>query len=401
LAVLIVTIAAIVIAPGGKDDGSPSAPPDTGDGTPSTEMVFTWQPESVSQSSGGSINGISNDVAVGAAGPAAATWVLGDGGWDGVTSHYQGAVNGITKFQGLLVGVGTSSASDDGDAAAWRISLDGTLVPLEVLASSKPGKQEIHKVVSSPDYGLIAVGEDDGDGAVWRSVDGQHWAELDAKGQLGGAGEQVMLRVQRFTPVTGGSEMLIAVGYEQKETDTDGAVWIAEEPGSWQRIPGTENQFGGEGEQKISDVIEGRDKQGLVAVGYAQSSGGDLDASVWLSDDGEHWTRSPSDAMGGPGDQIINRVIAPDPKKAPGLPMFIAAGSDDKDAALWYSDDGEHWVKQTNAGTSLGSVGDQVILALGIQPTGILALGYDKQSNEQGAAIWKGTCTDACDPLPV
>ena len=121
-------------------------------------------------------------------------------------------------------------------------------------------------------------------------------------------------------------------------------------------------------------------------------AGGDLDAAVWSSDDGEDWERFDSDVLGGPGDQEIQRILSPPAES--GLPMIIAGGSDESsgtiDAALWYFDE-EEVRKQTSVGTSLGGEGAQRILSLLREPGGIIAVGYDRRSEEQVAAIWFGS----------
>ena len=131
---------------------------------------------------------------------------------------------------------------------------------------------------------------------------------------------------------------------------------------------------------------------GVVAVGYAESDDGDLDAAVWSSEDGVHWATTGERLLGGPGDQKIDRVISP--ASSTGLPMFVAGGSDTSsgtmDAAMWYFDDGQFLKKQTSVGTPLGGEGDQEILALLVRPPGIWAFGYDSRSGDQLAAIWFG-----------
>lgn len=373
--------------------------PDPGDGRPPTEMVFDWDTATLNESgpSPAVINGITasegQPVAAGARGSKAATWVLRDDEWQAVpipsSAPGEEVITGITPFAGRFVAVGASKTSDGWDAAAWWVSLDGELSPVGDFAL--PGDQFMSKVHTWKDVGLIAVGQDEDDGAIWVSENGDDWTlEPDDEDGLGGPGQQVLSRVTSFKPKGRATRMLIAVGYEKNGSDDDGAVWIADDVGSWQRVPTT--VFGGDGNQRIVDVAADRGG-GAVAVGYAGSAGDGLDAAVWTSEDGVDWVPQPSDILGGPGDQRIDRLLLPKPGR--GLPLFIAAGSDTSsgtmDAALWYSVDGNTVKKQTSVGTRLGGDGDQRILSLFGQPPGILAVGYDSRSEQQLAAIWFGS----------
>ena len=404
-AVALVVVVAVAIAaivdptppddgPGGGGGGGDGS----GDGLPLTEMVLEWRAEAI----GGVgeppevINGASGTagqpVAAGARGSKAATWLFRDGGWQQAeipSSAREGEViTGIPPFGGRFLAVGTSSGSDGRDAAAWWVSLGGQLTPIGDF--ELPGDQVIHKAFPlQAGRGIIAVGQNAGDGAVWFSEDGEDWVLVsDEAGELGGVGEQAMSRVARFTP-EGGTETLVAVGYEREGADEDGAVWISEDASTWRRV--RDSALQGSGRQRIIDVTR-NPNGGVVAVGYADSDEGNLDAAVWSSEDGVHWERQESDLLGGPGDQKIDRVISP--ASSTGLPMFVAAGSDTSrgtmDAALWYFDDGQTLKKQTSTGTPLGGEGHQEIFALVVRPPGIWAFGYDSRSGDQLAAIWYG-----------
>ena len=390
-AVAFVVVVALVLA--AIDDPTPPVP--GGDGKPPTEMVLGWETATLDQSGPAPavIDGITANegqlVAVGSRGSKAATWVLSGDEWKAVESSApgEGVITGITAFAGRFIAVGASTTPDGRDAAAWWVSLEGELTPID--GFDRPGDQIINKVHSSGDVGLVAVGKDEDDGAIWYSGNGDDWTlDPDVEDVLGGAGEQVLSRVTSFTPKGSTTRMLIAVGYEKNGSEEDGAVWIAEDPSTWQRV--SDDAFEGAELQRIIDVTA-NPHGGVVAAGYAGSGEGDLDAALWSSDDGMHWEPLPSDLLGGPGDQWIDRLISPKPET--GLPMFVAAGADEssetRDAALWYFDDDE-FQKQTSIGISLGGEGDQQILSLFGRPTGILAVGYDSRSEEQLAAIWFG-----------
>jgi hypothetical protein len=255
----------------------------------------------------------------------------------------------------------------------------------------QPGDQAMHR--AQPILGqtqLVAVGEDDGDAGVWITEDGSAWRRPeDPAGELGGAGDQVMLRVEGVK--IDGSEGLIAVGYEEIDGDQDGAVWLGDPDGEgWQRVKEPNLPFAQDGSQQIVDVM-GDGQGGAIAVGVAQSDEGDLDAAVWRSKDGTHWSQSRGIALGGPGDQKIMRIRSPGDGAQ--LPRIIAVGSDDSngslDAALWYSDDGRTWVKQRIDGAGSESPGSKELLAFGFDGSDVLAVGYD----DRVPAIWRGSCT--------
>ncbi|HDH25667.1 MAG TPA: hypothetical protein ENH00_05665, partial [Actinobacteria bacterium] len=75
---------------------------------------------------------------------------------------------------------------------------------------------------------------------------------------------------------------LVAVGYDFSGGDYDAAVWTSPDGDAWTRVPHDESVFGGASGQLISGVVVGG--PGLVAVGY-DFSGGDYDAAVWTSPD--------------------------------------------------------------------------------------------------------------------
>jgi hypothetical protein len=336
-------------------------------------------------------------VAVGTDGSRAAIWRYGDGQWQGETidGETEAVINGITKWRNSFIAVGWSTSEEgDTDAAVWTVPIDGggaSRIGEESLGAS--GHQVINKIFSGAGFDLVAVGRDGRHGAIWSSSDdGYTWeSEWDSENGSAPPDESELLRVQKFEHTNGGDEVLIAVGYEETEGDKDGVVWKETEADRWVPIA----RFDGEGDQVITDVTSSTPGE-LVAVGYTSDEATDeLDAVVWRSrDDGKNWTVSKGD-FEGPGDQRINRVLSQAGERGP--LRFIAGGYDesngDLDASLWYSEDAITWRKETVARTRLEGAGDQVILALGYvsywergNAPKVLALGVD----EERAAIWAG-----------
>lgn len=389
LALVITTVALLA-------DGGPSPTPTPTPGPRvDTEPVLDWQRERLEPSGSGRIEAIAAPtsgnvvrVAAGTLEGDAASWVLRDGVWEAAQSEDEGeqVINGLPPFRGWL-GVGASGPSGDRDGAAWWVT-EADVKPIPESELAGPGDQVIHR--AQPILGqtqLVAVGEDDGDAGVWVTVDGNEWDQVPVDDALGGPGTQVMLRVEGVSLSGSG---IIAVGYEEIDGDQDGAVWLGDpDAEGWQRVKGPDLPFARDGDQQIVDVM-GDGQGGAIAVGFAQSEEGDLDAAVWRSKDGTHWIRSRDIALGGPGDQKIMRIRSSGDGAE--LPRIIAVGSDDSngslDAALWYSDDGRTWVKQRIEGVGSRSPRSQELLAFGFDGSDVLAVGYDNGS----PAIWRGTC---------
>ncbi len=180
--------------------------------------------------------------------------------------------------------------------------------------------------------GLVAVGHDVQQAAVWTSPDGVTWSRVPHDEPLGG------LRGKMYS-VTAGGRGLVAVGEDLSSNlddfHDDAAVWTSPDGVTWSRVPHDEAVFGGAGNQSMKSVTAGG--PGLVAVGsdmaFGLSSPG-FDAAVWTSLDGLVWLRVPDDegVFGGSGTQVLDGVIV-------GESGVVAVGheklGDDDDAAVW------------------------------------------------------------------
>ena len=207
----------------------------------------------------------------------------------------QGTMNSVTVGGPGLVAVG----EDKDDAAVWT-SVDGitwSRVPHDEAVFGGPDLSSINYGAVSPDSmesvtsggpGLVAVGQDNGDAAVWTSVDGLIWSRVPAdEAVLGGADKQ------RMFSVTVGGPGLVAVGLEGPARNfvmTDyinAVVWTSVDGITWSRVPHDEAVFGRQGRedrQGMTSVTAGG--PGLVVVGWAEDvrdEGGG--AAVWLWND--------------------------------------------------------------------------------------------------------------------
>lgn len=203
------------------------------------------------------------------------------------------------------------------------------------------------------------------------------WERVDdAGGSLGGPGDQAMWRA------AAGGPGLVGVGSDSSGGDLDAAVWLSADGREWERVPHDEGLFGGPGNQHMNTIVAGG--PGFVAVGW-DASGGDLDAAVWTSVDGVTWERAggPDAGFSGPGEQFINKVTV-------GGPGLVAVGADGRagtsDAAVWLSSDGAAWERVT--GEALRGPGTQRLRGIAIGAGTMVAVGFDSGSEGADAAAW-------------
>ena len=123
------------------------------------------------------------------------------------------------------------------------------------------------------------------------------------------------------------------------DTRRGGAVWLSPDGEAWTRVPDPDGVFGA-GVATLTGVADSGSR--LVAIGVAATEGGSADGNVdprpavWVSDDdGASWARVPPGdaAFGGEGRHLMWTVIATDQG-------FVAAGDD-----LWTSPDGWEWTR--------------------------------------------------------
>jgi photosystem II stability/assembly factor-like uncharacterized protein len=161
----------------------------------------------------------------------------------------------------------------------------------------------------------------------------------------------------------------------------DAAVWRSTDHGvSWEEASG---EFGGRENQEIKDVVAVTNGR-LVAVGYDNDSG---HAAVWISaDDGQTWGRRFEISATEDTEQMAGAVA--------GDFGLIAVGnegsSERKDAAVWKStNNGRAWKRLARADFDLP--GAQEMTSVIATDLGLLAVGSDKSSGQQRAAVWRST----------
>ena len=291
----------------------------------------------------------------------------------------------ITQTPEGYVIVGYDRTSVDENAAVWFY--DGAVVtridPAQP-ALGGPGMQAMTRVIAAEGR-VLAVGTDGmtdpvaPDAGVWESVDGTRWARITSE-HFGGEGHQFMRTITPF------GDGYVGAGDEASETGFDAAVWTSTGT-SFERVFGTSETFGGDGDQQIFSVTTfGRT---VVAVGAAEGAAG-VDATVWISDDGITWERISDPAvMGGPRYQLMFGATAADD-------VLVAVGFDtsageEEDAAIWESTDLRTWRRSTIDAS--GGPGEQRLRSVAVFDGRVVAVGWDGSGGDLDAAVWSA-------PLP-
>jgi hypothetical protein len=113
---------------------------------------------------------------------------------------------------------------------------------------------------------------------------------------------------------------------------------------------------------------------------------GSYDAGLWFSADGSTWERIGSEALAGPGDQVVNDVTVVGTS-------WLASGHVEQDGAMvpavWRSDDGRRWQRLPTAFEGLDratSTWGQSVVSIRAAATGdLLALG----GSGSAARVWR------------
>jgi hypothetical protein len=401
IAVVAVVVGLVVFLSGGDEDEE--EPQRTSQKEPTGELAFTRaDPEGfvadLDQVMHRVVAGEDQLIAVGSDGEEdfldAAVWTSADGTtWTRVPGDpaifggdSEQEMLGITQTEDGYVIVGEEGPHNDEDAAVW-VS-DGVVferVPVDAALGGE-GPQTMLRALSSEGT-VIAVGKDYSpesgttDAGLWKSRDGLRWARANFQPSLGGEDAQLMRTLVEF------GDGFVGAGREQTSEGMDAAVWKSDAGTDFERILGTsEDTFGGSGEQQIYTVTAGG--PGVVAVGAADSGAGDLDAAVWVSEDGEVWERAAPDALGGPGTQVMLGVT-PTPAGLVAVGYGTAeSGAEEEglDGAIWRSADGLTWERLP--GDSFGGPGEQQIKNAVVYRDTVIAVGWDSSRGDYDAAVW-------------
>ena len=151
----------------------------------------------------------------------------------------------------------------------------------------------------------------------------------------------------------------------------DAAVWVSEDGESWSRVPHDEGVFGGEGGRVMEKVIFAGGQ--FLAVGEELAEG---DLAIWVSSDGLTWTRVADEngALGGDtrfGFQIVDVTF--------GDAGYVVIGleySTEQHQVAWVSPDGLIWERVRIESTD--TLGVQRAVSFG--DAGYVVVGNTRQS---------------------
>lgn len=298
---------------------------------------------------------------------------------DAIRADGDQAIASVASVAGEAVAVGSDDSQGDRDLAVWR-SGDGQ--QWESLGGLRlEGTDEtVSRLTTGTDLGAVAggwqTGDDGDDAAVWElTPDDSVQADVEpfTGDDLGGPGDQ---RISRIVQLADGGP-LIAVGY----ADGDAGVWIYTDD-TWQRVD--DAALGGDGDEEMLDAATFGAQ--VAAVGVERRDG-DTVGAVWLSDDGESWTRVDDTDGSLSADQPVslNRVV----RGGGDLPTLIAAGSAGGDAAVWTSEDGTSWQREPQG--KFGGDGEQTVRSMRVKDGRLVAVGSTGAESSRDAAVWLGS----------
>ena len=268
----------------------------------------------------------------------ATVWTSADGtGWEASTPESSGEDEGMaaaTRTDDGVVAVGRVGAVDEADAAVWTRSGDGWVLATPP-AMGGDHEQWAFDVTSGPGGLLVAGGENvwgEIRPRLWFSADGAEWATVDGGpgGPFDGTGEE---SVRAIAAVGDG---FVAVGYRTVDNEQDGLVWYSPDGETWEEVDAP--NLRGPGRQQVLSLAayDG----GLVAGGMSDLTGdGQGDPVVWRSVDGRTWDPingelPMTDERSGVRDRAVRSVTS---SPTAGL---IASGGNEWRPRTWQSTDG-------------------------------------------------------------
>jgi hypothetical protein len=238
------------------------------------------------------------------------------------------------RADGGLLAVGRVGTGERSEAAIWRLT-EGEWAQARPEAMAGEHEQWAFAVATGEGGTLVAGGENawgEVRPRLWFSADGETWTSVDggAGGPLDTTGAEV---VRDITSVGAG---FVAVGSRTVENEQDGVVWFSPDGETWEEVEAPE--LGGAGRQELQSVIA--TDGGVVAGGFsAHGDDGQGAPYVWRSPDGRSWERSKdalpmTDRRLAASDRSV-RSLSATPDGA-----LTAAGGSDWRPRVWHSPDG-------------------------------------------------------------
>jgi molecular chaperone DnaK len=161
-----------------------------------------------------------------------------------------------------------------------------------------PGTGVMADVAAGRGGQLVAVGwtrdaESVQHPAVWLSANGETWRQVAPAGDLTADG---LTELTAIAPVTGGGYLAIGVDRKADSVDGDGAVFRSDNGQDWHRVAAT--GLDGSGPQEVHRIAQTSDGR-FVAVGSALT-GARRGPAVWTSTDGTQWQLTATAPPGSP-----------------------------------------------------------------------------------------------------
>jgi serine/threonine protein kinase len=312
-------------------------------------------------------------------------WRFADGQWrpelQAPLTFGPATMNAAISVPGGVIAVGNQLLAGRWQfGVAWRlVGGQAKLLCLDGRCALRapPTTEVAYGVARSPTKGLVAVGRDTRFGHFVATA----WWSRDGRSWQEVLRSLVAIRGkdQVMKSVVATPSGFVAVG----RFGLDAAVWTSPDGTHWTRVESS--AFGGRRAQEMDAVARGR--SGLVAVGTDRSTG-ETQGAAWVSRDGTSWARIREAALvDRPGTALTGIAAVPGGFVAGG---FRGAASAEKDAAAWSTKDGRRWRRLSSAG--FGGPGAQEIDTLTYSPRfGVVAVGDTTSvSGDLDAAVWFG-----------
>lgn len=214
------------------------------------------------------------------------------------------------------------------DGLSWELVDDPTVFTGSEDARYQGATQWISDVTSGP-LGIIAVGYDGYDGAVWVSPGGLVWSRVPSE-TLGAA------TTQSLNAVASGGPGLVAVG----RVGSDAAVWVSEDALTWTRVEDPDLDTGREPTEIWTLGATANGFLGAGEIGFDEGMAGQGTGTrpiMWFSADGLDWERITGDTLKRYGVDGISSIQGGD--------RFLIIGETEDGEGIWTSEDASTWQK--------------------------------------------------------
>jgi actin-like ATPase involved in cell morphogenesis len=172
--------------------------------------------------------------------------------------------------------------------------------PWRSVPAPSPGTGVMADVAAGRGGQVVAVGWTRDAGAVqhpavWLSTNGETWRQVSpaSAGDLAADG---LTELTAITPVASGGYLAIGVDRKVDTVDGDGAVFRSANGQDWQRVPAT--GLDGSGPQEVHRIVQTGD--GRFSAAGSALTGARRGPAVWTSPDGTQWQLTGSAPPGSP-----------------------------------------------------------------------------------------------------